>query len=198
MNGIHPGALSHQQACVAHVKTVDTRCDSKNIAGLNTGECSFEIPERYVVLLDPSSLLPRTNAIEQILGLQGGVLSTVARHEIQRQIPRCLPGPDRGLFQQSLCLRRADPVVKIVLTRAVTDLAVSVAKLPGPFSKIFKRLGGHRGKQLFNEQHAVEAHEVESQLFETWLIKRHRQIGTAEKEFGKTWHRLVDRQRLNQ
>ena len=70
------------------------------------------------------------------------------------------PGGRR--LKHSLKLRRANPVVEVMLTCAITDLAVSVAKAPGPFSETIKRISRHNGEQLFDKQHAIKLGQVET------------------------------------
>ncbi len=81
-------------------------------------------------------------------------------------------------------LRMACPVLEIMLTCAITNLAVSVAKAPGPFSETIKRISRHDGVKLFDKQHAIELGQVETQPFSTGLIERHGQIGAAKKELS--------------
>ena len=118
----------------------------------------------------------------------------MARHEIERQMAPGLPRPGGRRLKHSLKLRRANPVVEIMLTCAITDLAVSVAKAPGQFSETIKRISRHDGEQLFDKQHAIELSQVETQLFSTGLIERHGQIRAAKEELSETGHRLIHRQ----
>ena len=86
----------------------------------------------------------------------------MARHEVERQMEPGLPRPGGIRLKHSLELRRANPVVKVMLTCAITDLAVSVAKALGPFSESIKQLSRQDGEQLFDKQHAIKLGQVET------------------------------------
>ena len=198
MDGIQPRTITNQNPGVAHIKTSDPRCHSKNIAGLKTGKRIVERRKRQVMLINPPSLLERIDAMKQSRRLQGGVSIAMARHEIERQIAHGLPRPDWRRLKNSLKLGRANPVLEIMLTCAITDLAVSIAKAPGPFSETIKRISRHDGEKLFDKQHAIELGQVETQPFSTGLIERHSQIRAAKKKLSETGHRLIHRQSSDQ
>ena len=70
MDGIHPRTISNQNPGVAHIKTFDPRCHSKNIAGLKTGKRIVERRKRQVMLINPP-LAHRCNQIEQVIAGRG-------------------------------------------------------------------------------------------------------------------------------
>ena len=65
MDGIQPRTISNQNPGVAHIKTFDPRCHSKNIAGLKTGKRNVERHKWKVMLINLPSPLQPIDAIKQ-------------------------------------------------------------------------------------------------------------------------------------
>ena len=138
------------------------------------------------------------NAIEQSRRLQGRVLITVAGHVVQRQGSCCLSRPGCVGFQQTLVLCGQNPVVKVMLTRAVIDVTVAVAESSRPLRKLVKGISRRHGEQLFNKEHAVELREIETQPFRSGSFERIRKVGTAKECLGKTGDSFIHWQCLHQ